>query len=147
MALNSYKGNKWSRVTSLILTPNLSIKQGGTGVIQLQSSVAFACADTSAKDPNCVLKIQMYDNIDSYDCTGTSLSVVGSEQCGIEIHGSSYLEAQENKFYREIVNMTITTKDVYDFNLNRNVFILALTTQKATSANKIMGDNYLGDVT
>ncbi|KAL3846755.1 hypothetical protein ACJMK2_017716 [Sinanodonta woodiana] len=148
----SRDGNLGNITTSLgfwigikILTPTVVIKQGGTGVVRLQSTVPFGCVQ-SIRDPGCLLDIQMYDDHDSYDCTKSSVSVRNSEQCGTQIHGSTFQESKAGIFFHEEANITITTKDTQDFIQDQNMFRLRLKTPIGSPVNDIMQDNYLGDI-
>ncbi|KAK3602497.1 hypothetical protein CHS0354_022364 [Potamilus streckersoni] len=130
---------------STILTPTVVMKQGGTGVVRLKSTVPFGCVKYQ-KDPDCFLDVQMYDDRDSYDCTASSVSVRNSEQCGTQIHGSTFEQSQTGIVFYEEANITITTKDTQDFKQDRNLFHLRLKTPNGSPVNDIMQDNYLGDI-
>ncbi|KAL3846753.1 hypothetical protein ACJMK2_017714, partial [Sinanodonta woodiana] len=127
-----------------ILTPTVVMKQGGTGVVRLKSTVPFGCVKSQKRDPDCLLDIQMYDDHDSYDCTKSSVSIRNSEKCGTQIQGSTFQQSEDGILFLEEANITITTKDTQDFNQDRNLFHLGLKTPNVSHVNEIMQDNYLG---
>ncbi|KAK3609734.1 hypothetical protein CHS0354_011425 [Potamilus streckersoni] len=131
-----------------ILSISIKIKQGQTGIVQLKSTVPFGCAKIQhVNDPGCVLEIHMYDDLDSYNCQSTSVSVVGSQMCGSYIQGSTWEKWLNGTLFYDITNMTITTKDKNDYNLDISAFTLLLKTPRGTTVNTIMEDNHLHPIT
>ncbi|KAL3847613.1 hypothetical protein ACJMK2_018516 [Sinanodonta woodiana] len=131
-----------------VLNPSVNIHQGSSTTIQLQPTFPFGCSsrvDDLNYQTKCLLSVHMFDPIDSNDCKGSSISVTGSQKCGVEISGFYYYDWRDGVRYDNVTEMTITTRDSNDYKEGRNRFELKLLTE-GTGLNDIIQGSYISNI-
>ncbi|KAL3847549.1 hypothetical protein ACJMK2_018454 [Sinanodonta woodiana] len=131
-----------------VLNPSVNIIQGSSTTIQLQPTFPFGCSsrvDDQNPQTKCLLSVHMFDPNDSNDCKGSSISVTGSQKCGVQIPGFYYHEWRDGVRYDNVTEMTITTRDPKDYQEGRTRFELKLLTE-GTGLNDIIQGSYISNI-
>ncbi|KAL3846697.1 hypothetical protein ACJMK2_017665, partial [Sinanodonta woodiana] len=123
-----------------IITPAITIKQGQIGEIHLQSTVPFGCVDRN-KATKCILPIEVLDL--SNDCEKGGISIMDSERCGTKLHGMTFQNWIDGKVFKWGAIITLTTRDIDDFNQMENSYVFSLRTSHLSTANEIMNENFV----
>ncbi|KAK3609726.1 hypothetical protein CHS0354_011418 [Potamilus streckersoni] len=131
-----------------VLNPTVNMIQGSSTTIQLQPTFPFGCS-SRVGDLNpptkCLLSVNMFDPDDSNDCKSSSISVTGSQKCGVQLPGFYYHQWTDGVSYDNVTEMTITTRDPNDYNEGRNRFVLKLLTE-GTGLNDIIKGSYISNI-
>ncbi|KAK3609720.1 hypothetical protein CHS0354_011411 [Potamilus streckersoni] len=115
-----------------VLNPSVNIIQGRSTTMQLQPTFPFGCSSrVGYRNPSdkCLMYVNMFDPDDSNDCKSSSISVTGSQKCGVQIAGFYYDQWTDGIPYDNVTQMTITTRDPNDYHQGRNKFVLKLLTE------------------
>ncbi|KAL3847994.1 hypothetical protein ACJMK2_018881 [Sinanodonta woodiana] len=131
-----------------VLNPSVSMIQGKTTTIQLQSTFPFGCssrADDQNQQANCLLSVSMFDPNDKNDCKRSSISVTGSQKCGVQIPGFYHHQWMPGVSYDNVTNMTITTRNTNDYDQGGNTFVLSLRTG-GNEMNDIVQGSYINNI-
>ncbi|KAL3846696.1 hypothetical protein ACJMK2_017664 [Sinanodonta woodiana] len=132
-----------------VLNPTVQIVQGKTAAIKLQPTFPIGCSSKATeRNPlaQCLLSVYVIDPDDSNNCDGSSISVLESQRCGVQITGFYHHQWTEEARYDNVTEMKITTKDKTDYKAGRGRFILKLQTG-GTGLNDIIQGYSLHDVT